>query len=297
MNKKRILSLVLTVLVLMPGAVFAKGNPQGKPATEKKVVEQKVTTEESKKVEKTSTTLEAAKPSSEKTKGQEKKAEAMQKKDEKKAQIETFKTTMRAKHEQMKALRDETKALRKQVEQKTEELSAIISDLQAGKKTLPADQLTALLAAAQNLKLDGVEVKETAEIVTEAKETETKVKGADFNNALVSMDKVIAKYQKRLDALKQLNTDLDAALAIARLAIVPTPVDTTPATVPAPTQDPTTPATGETTTPATTDQTTTGGTTQPTPDTSTTDTNTAPASRIVAMSFCEPRSWTRVLSS
>lgn len=260
MSKKRFLSLILSLLIVMPGAVFAKeGNSaKGKPSTDTKVVEQKNTTEN-----KGNSSENKGKPEVKNTNGQEKKQAAADKRDEKKAQIEAFKTAMKAKHEQMSALRQETKVLRQQVEKKTEELTGILNDIEAGKKTLTDDMLQALLKAAGNLKIDNTEVKATSEISTEAKETEARVKGADFNNALASMDKVIAKYQMRLDALKKLDADLDSALAIARMAAAPQASDTTNTTT--------------TTTTTTTDQnsqTTSDGTktTETTPTTTTTPT-------------------------
>jgi hypothetical protein len=221
MNKRKTLSLALSLLMLVPGTAYAKEskNAPGKPANSQQVVELK------------------------KEKVQEHKQEAQQNKDEKKAQIDIFKTAMKDKQAEMKAKRQETIGLRKEVEQKTKELAVILSDLQSGKSTLSEDMLKALLAAAENLKADEQTIKETAELSTEAKDTQAKVKGADFNNALVSMDKVIAKYQKRLDALKQLDADLDAALEIANQVTVPAPVETT---TPAPVQDDTQPASGET---------------------------------------------------
>jgi chromosome segregation ATPase len=212
MNNKRLLSLVLSALLMVPTAVYAKENKnvQAKP-DDKKVVEQK------KEVD-----PKAAKPEASKN-GQEQKQEAQEKKDERKDQIDAFKTSMKAKHDQMKTLREQTIALRKDVAKNTEQLSAILADLQSGKKTISEEMLASLLASAQNLKADTEEVKETAEIGTEAKETQEKVKGADFSNALATMDKVIAKYQKRLDALKTLSADLDKALQIANLAAAPAP--------------------------------------------------------------------------
>jgi chromosome segregation ATPase len=223
MNNKKVLSLILSVLIMMPTAVYAKENKnvQAKPE-DKKIVEQK------KEVNPKAASPEKAPDKSEVSKnGQEKKQEAQQKKDEKKDQIESFKSSMKEKHDQMKTLRDETIALRKEVAKKTEQLAAILADLQSGKKTISEEMLASLLASAQNLKADTEEIKETAELGTEAKDAQEKVKGSDFNNALASMDKVIAKYQKRLDALKALSADLDKAIQIANLAVAPAPADST----------------------------------------------------------------------
>lgn len=235
MNKKRIVSLVLSLLVILPTTAYAKGNDYGKMADKvTKVIENKNTQkdESTKKTENTKKDEANSKGQENKdeakSKGEEKKAENEQRRDDKKQQIEAFKTAMKAKHDQMKQIQAETKKVKQEVEQKKEQLSAIINDLLSGKKTLPEEQLNSLLAAAQNLKVDAEEVKAAAEISTEVNDTQEKVKGQDFNNALASMDKVIAKLQKRLDALKQLSADLDKALEIANLATVPAPAtDTT----------------------------------------------------------------------
>ena len=58
--------------------------------------------------------------------------------------------------------------------------------------------LKALLAAAENLKADEQTIKETAELSTEAKDTQTKVKGADFNNALVGIHPQLRHMPPRL---------------------------------------------------------------------------------------------------
>jgi ABC-type transporter Mla subunit MlaD len=62
----------------------------------------------------------------------------------------------------------------------------------------------------------------------------------DFNNALASLDKVIAKFQARLDALKKLNTDLDEMLATAELAAAPASPSTEDSPTPSPASSPTT---------------------------------------------------------
>jgi chromosome segregation ATPase len=253
MNKRKTLSLVLSLLMLVPGTAYAKESKTapGKPANAQQVVElkkekvqeQKKVVEDQRKLKQANSEVKSADTEVGKSKGQEHKQEAQQNKDEKKTQIDIFKASMKEKQIEMKAKRQETITLRKDVEQKTEQLSAILGDLQAGKKTLSEKDLNDLLAASGNLKADELAIKETAELSTEARETQARVKDIDFNNALASMDKVIAKYQKRLDALKQLDADLDAALQIANKATVPSPVETT---TPAPVQDETQPASEET---------------------------------------------------
>ncbi|GLC29418.1 Atg14 domain-containing protein [Clostridium omnivorum] len=262
MNKKKILALTLSVLLLLPSTAFAKGkdNSEGKGNSVKQEVQNKKS-EDKTNVQNTSASTNAQQN---KGKGEEHKQEAQEKKDAKKEQIAQFKTDMKAKHEQMKQLRTQTIALRKQVEQKKEQLSSIIADLESGKKTLSEEMLNSLLALSQNLLTDTEKVKETAEINTEVSNTEQKVKGADFNNALASMDKVIAKMQSRLDALNKLNADLDAALKIANMAVAPAPTtgtgstDTSTTTTGSTTTDTTAP-TGSSTTNTTTTTTTTSG--------------------------------------
>ena len=288
MNKKRIISLVLSVLVILPTTAFAKGNNNSKEMQGKgQQVSEKYASDE-KDADKDKDQEKDSDKSMNKIVNDIKnvangKQDTTQNNDAKKQQIEQFKTAMRAKHEQMTALRVQINAQRSQINQKKEQLERIVEDLKSGDKTLSPDMLTALLAAAQNLKLDATQVKATVEINNEVSDTQAKVKAKDFNNALASMDKVIAKLQQRLDALKQLNADLDAALAIANKAVAPAPTTgtTTPATgttTPAtgtttPTTDTTTPATGtttDTTTPATGTTTTSTGTTTPATSTTTT---------------------------
>lgn len=256
MNKKRILALVVTLTILLPTSVFAKGNGNnenrgGKPAKQ----EVKVNTTNNEAQAKDTNATSAS------TKGQEKKQEAQQKRDEKKQQKDGFKAQMKAKHEQMKQIRQQTIALTQQIDQKKSQLSTIISDIEAGKKTLPEDKLNSLLALAENLGTDGDNVKATAEINSQVSSTQTQVNSESFNNALASMDKVIAKMQARLDALNKLNTDLDAALEIANSATVPSTDENTVDTT-----------TGGTATTGTTTDTTAVDNTNTTTDTTTTDT-------------------------
>lgn len=276
MNKKRIISLVLSVLVILPTTAFAKGNNNSKEMQGKgQQVSQKYTSDEQNAInDKNQENDQENDQEKGSDKGinkivndiknavnaQEHKQDATQNNDAKKQQIEQFKTAMRAKHDQMAALRVQIKAQRSQIDQKKEQLEGIIEDLKSGDKTLSPDMLTSLLAVAQNLKLDATQVKTTVEINNEVSDTQAKVKAKDFNNALASMDKVIAKLQQRLDALKQLNADLDAALAIANKAVAPAPATGTTATT----------TTGQTGT----DSTTTTGQTSTGTATTTTDTNT-----------------------
>ncbi|MDP4089613.1 MAG: hypothetical protein Q8930_10145, partial [Bacillota bacterium] len=209
MRSKKVLSLTLALLIISTTTAFAKGNDKGqaKGKSDSKVVQQ----------DKVST-------------GEAKKQEAQQKKADKKDQIEAFKTGMREKHAAMKDLKDQIKTLKDQIQQERQQLEKILAQLKSGEKTLPPDMLTQLMTAADNLKLDVEDVKDTVEVDSEVKDTQEKVEKQDFNNALASMDKVIAKFQHRLDALKQLKADLDAALAIVNNAAAPAPGTTSPAT-------------------------------------------------------------------
>lgn len=283
MNKKKIISLALSVLIILPTTAFAKGHNDSKDMQSKgQQVSAKYSSDEKDAVNQDNESDKDQEKDSNKginniindikdaMNGQQHNQDAAQNKDAKKQQIEQFKTAMRAKHDQMNALRVQIKAQRSQIDQKKEQLEAIVDDLKSGDKTLSPDMLSALLTAAQNLKLDVTEVKATTEINNEVATTQTEIKNKDFNNALASMDKVIAKLQKRLDALKQLNADLDTALAIANKAVAPAPATTTTTTT---TGTDTTTTTGQTSTGTTT--TTDTNTTQTAPTTTTTtDTNT-----------------------
>jgi chromosome segregation ATPase len=217
MNNKKLIALVISGLMLMPTIAYAKGNSHDSSNKGGQIVNSET--------KNSSDNKNIGSPENKKV--EEKKNEA--KRLEKKSQIEAFKTQMRAKHEIMKQIRQDTKTVKKQVETKTSQLKAIISDIQAGKRTLTEDMLTALLAKSENLKIDINELKATSNINKHLSEAQEKVNKRDFNNALSALDNVIAKLQSRLDALKKLNIDLDAALAIANGATVPTPVaGTTP---------------------------------------------------------------------
>ncbi|MDP4089611.1 MAG: hypothetical protein Q8930_10135 [Bacillota bacterium] len=254
MMSKKVIALTLSLLMMSSVTAFAKGNDgshgkaaqavqatqSSKPQNLVKQNDDKDETEkddenevETSDIQQNAATVQATAEadSQQKGKGLEHKQAAEQNKAEKKQQIEAFKTAMKAKHATMAQLRQQIAAVRTEVEQKKAQLAGIVAELQAGTKTLPQDMLTQLLAASQNIQLDVTEVQLTSEVQTEAADTQDKVKKSDFNNALASMDKVIAKFQARLDALKKLNSDLDTALSVANLAAAPTttPTDSTSA--------------------------------------------------------------------
>ncbi|AAK79826.1 putative RND superfamily exporter protein [Clostridium acetobutylicum] len=219
MNKRRLLVLTLTLAITFPTAVFAKGNEdahgKNSNAVNPKQQEQK---QEMKSQANQAVKVESKNVSPSTTNQVNQKIEAKEKKDTKAQEIATFKSEMKAKHDEMKQIRQQTIVLKQQIEQKENQLSSIILDLQAGKKTLPEDEINSLITLSDTLQVDSNKVEETSEISSEVSEVQAKVKGQDFNNALISMDKVIGKMQARLDALNKLNTDLDVAIKIANTA-------------------------------------------------------------------------------
>lgn len=248
MNKKKVVALTIALAMLVPTVAFAKEDGNRNKDLNMGSVERQLTNIQDKdKKEADKQSKESEREAVKKPREEEKQGE-QKKKEEKKQQREAFKTQMKAKHEQLSSLRKETEGLRKEVGQKKDQLSAILKDVQAGNKTLSEDMLNSLMEIAKTLKTDGEQVRATGKINHEVADVQGKVKGEDFNNALASMDKVIAKMQARLDALKKLNSDLDEALKIANMA-------TAPSTTTSPTE----------------------GTTQPTTPSATDTTNQAPA--------------------
>jgi Skp family chaperone for outer membrane proteins len=128
----------------------------------------------------------------------------------------------------MKQIRQQTISLKQQIASNTSQLTAIINDIETGKKTLPSDLLNTLLSDSQKLKSDINNVETTTGINQEVSNTQDEIDNKDFNNALSSLDKVISRLQSRLNTLSQLNTDLDAVLEIANQATTPAPASSTP---------------------------------------------------------------------
>ena len=225
--KSKIIAVVLTGMMLMPTVAYAKGQkevPKGNHEVQTQVESKTVNTEDN------------AKELDGKGKGQENKAA-----------IETFKSEIKAKHEIMKANTQKSIELKKQISTKKQELASILSDIKAGTKTLSADQLALLTSKATAVKETVENIKALPTTNADAKDTQEDYKGKKFENALASLDKVIAKQEARYAKLVELNTNLDALLTIARQAqSVTTDTTTTPATT-----------TDTTTTPTTTTDTTT----------------------------------------
>lgn len=192
MNKKALISLVLSIVLLTPTVGFAKGNAQNATTKTKQTI-----SEVKKQINQT-------------------------KKAEKKQQIADFKTEIKAKHATIQQIQQQTIEIKKQIQTKKAQLSSIISDIKTGKKTISADMLAELLSKADDIKNNIAKVKATSEMNKEVTDAQEKINKKDFNNALSSLDKVIAKFQSRLDALKKLNSAMDDALAIANNATVPT---------------------------------------------------------------------------
>jgi|GEM_PF-2581545 len=254
MNSKKIISLALSVLMVLPATAYAKGNKENDKKEKGNNIVQFVD-----KMQKDLNNYFQHKDENNNNdsedKDQEYKKDNNQNQDAKKQEIAQFKAQMQAKHEQMKTIRQQTYDQKRQIEQKKEQLRSVVNDLLAGKKTLSDDMVQSLIAASENLKKDADQINATAEIKNEVNDAQEKVNKKDFNNALASMDKVIARLQTRLDALKQLNADLDKVLAIANNAAAPAPAATV----------------------TTTDTTNTAATTQTSTTTSTDTKNTTPA--------------------
>lgn len=226
MNNKKIIALTIALSMVVPTVAFAKeggnkNNDMNMGSIERQI--NNIQNKDKKEAEKEAkeTEREAAKHAKE----EENKAKEQQREDKKK-QREEFKAQMKAKRDQLASLRKETEGLKSEISQKKNQLSAILGEVQAGKKTLSQDMLNSLMEIAKTLKADGEQVRATAKINHEVSDVQGKVKSEDFNNALAAMDKVIAKMQARLDALKKLNSDLDEALKIANLAVAPTTNET-----------------------------------------------------------------------
>lgn len=212
MKKGKLLALVLSVVLLVPTAAYAKGNSKAQENSKAKVVtEQK---KENVKEKKNEVDKEVKKENN----GAEKKQANEIKRDEKKEQIAAFKEAMKAKHETMKAIKQETIEIKRQIQDKKVKLEAILNDIKEGNKEISEENLKALLEKVESFKNHTKEVKATEDVNKNVEETQDKINKKDFNNALASLDKVIAKLQARLDALKQLNADIDAALALVNTA-------------------------------------------------------------------------------
>ncbi|HEY5561683.1 MAG TPA: hypothetical protein VIK72_08010 [Clostridiaceae bacterium] len=226
MNKKKIIALALTAILLMPTVTFAKGNPVDAGKSKERVTVQSKTFTASKVSDKINVNDKAKDNDKVKDnnidKAKVKEPVNVALTAEKKAQLEAFKVALNAKHITMTTLRTETLALKKEIRAKADNLRAISKDIKAGKKVLTAEQLTQLLALSDIIKQDSVNLKATGCINAKVAETQDKVNKRDFSNALTSLDKVIANLQARLVSLNKLNVDLDAALAITNLATAPT---------------------------------------------------------------------------
>lgn len=208
MNKRRLLALILSAVLLVPTVAYAKGNSNNGENAKGKVVseEKKENNKDNKK--------EVDKEVKKENNGTEKKQANEIKKEEKKEQIASFKEAMRAKHETMKAIKQETIEVKKEIQDKKVKLEGILNDIKEGNKEISEETLKSLLEKVESFKTHTKEVKATEDINKNIDETQDKVNKKDFNNALASLDKVIGKLQARLDALKKLNADIDEALAL-----------------------------------------------------------------------------------
>lgn len=223
MKNKTLIALVIAGVVLLPNAAYAKDNNKVQNnkahiAESNKDNNNSNEDENADESSDSSNNSEISQPSENNIKGTDKKQANEAKRNAKSAEIQSFKAEIKSKHAAIAQLRDEIKPIRQQVEVKTAELTSIIKDIQAGKKTLPEDMLNNLITLTDTLKSDSAALKSTSEVNTDTTSAQDDVKKQNFNNALASMDKVIAKFQQRLASLEKLNSDLDAALKIAESA-------------------------------------------------------------------------------
>ncbi|GFP76977.1 hypothetical protein [Clostridium fungisolvens] len=264
MKTNKVVSLIIAGLMLMPSTmVYAKGNDHqehGKGSQAKQQITQVQNTQSNSAAVVHGKGDSQEQDSNENNLGSNKKEEEKAKRDNKQQDIAAFKSQIKSLHTQMAALRQQIIPLQKEVGQKKEQLQTILQQLESGEKTLPADMLNTLITESQKLIGDGTDLKATSGVTSDATESENNLKGGKFGNAVTSLNNVIAKFQARLTALKQLNSDLDAMLVIANQATTPAPETST--TSPAPT-DSTQPTT----------QPTDGTTTQPTDGTTTSTTS------------------------
>lgn len=227
--KKKILSIVLITVLLIPTAAYAKGqNGIGKQKAETKT---EITTQKASDIEdnnqKPNVQLKNINSQSKTGQTPQNKTKEEAKKLENNTEKEQFKAQIRAKHEIMKTNTKKINELKKQINTKKQELASILADIKAGIKTLPSDQLDLLLAKAEAVKETADAVKALPAVSPDVDNTEQNFKSNKFEAALSSLDKVITKQEARYAKLVELNSKLDDLLAIARQAQPVTTVDTT----------------------------------------------------------------------
>ena len=224
--KSKIIAILLTGMMLMPTVAYAKDKNETskeKPQVHTRIQEKVANVEG--KYKKTKDTIEKIETKINRT---TKKLETKDKVKEINAATETLKTELKAKHEIMKANTLKINELKKQIKAKKQELTSILSDIKAGKKTLSADQLELLTSKIKILKETAKALKTLPRIDSDVELTQKHIKGKNFETALASLDKVIAKQEARYAKLVELNTNIDSLLAIARQAqpLVPATADT-----------------------------------------------------------------------
>ena len=224
--KSKIIAILLTGMMLMPTVAYAKDKNEtskDKPQVHTSIQEKIANVEG--KSKKTKDTIEKIETKINRT---TKKLETKDKVKEINAATEALKTELKAKHEIMKANTLKINELKKQIKAKKQELTSILSDIKAGKKTLSADQLELLTSKVKALKETAKALKTLPRIDSDVELTQKHIKGKNFETALASLDKVIAKQEARYAKLVELNTNIDSLLVIARQAqpVVPTTADT-----------------------------------------------------------------------
>jgi len=224
--KSKIIAILLTGMMLMPTVAYAKDKNETskeKPQVHTRIQEKVANVEG--KYKKTKDTIEKIETKINRT---TKKLETKDKVKEINAATEALKTELKAKHEIMKTNTLKINELKKQIKAKKQELTSILSDIKAGKKTLSADQLELLTSKIKILKETAKALKTLPRIDSDVELTQKHIKGKNFETALASLDKVIAKQEARYAKLVELNTNIDSLLAIARQAqpLVPATADT-----------------------------------------------------------------------
>lgn len=233
--KKRILSIILSVILLTPATVFAKNiksdsnakhtieatssqsheNSDDKEINNNHAISEQKENGKEKEIE-TNTNVNVNEVT---IKKQEKNTTSQENKAANNSAKEQFKAQLRAKHEIMKANITKINELKKEINLKKAELETILTDIQQGKKTLSSEQLTLLTQKAALVKQSADAVKALPKINSDVDRTQENIKGSKFEVALSSLDNVIAKQEARYVKLVDLNTKLDDLLSIARQAV------------------------------------------------------------------------------
>ncbi len=203
MKSKKIIALLVTGVMLFPTVAFAQNATHQSANVKNHIIEQ-VNENLDNASEKASKVLTAAAPIE--------KGEGKLNNQEKKDQIATFKTAIKDKHSNMKDIFAEIKTAREDIKVQKEQLRNLLKDIKSGKSKLADSDLKEISALAEDLKADSSKVKATAGLQKDTENLQEEVNKNDFNNAIASLDKVIAKLNARLAALEELKTHLNSLI-------------------------------------------------------------------------------------